>query len=225
MDSDAPSASLHSRLSAIARGFGSEETSRAVLLDVIRHFSGAKRVLDVGCGDGPFLDLVRERGIESVGVDACEVAAGDARERGHRVEVGDAEQLVRRFVQAGESFEGVMLSQVIEHMAPSEVLSLFDALALLLPQGSSLVVVTPNPRNLIVLSEVFWLDPTHLRPYPRPLIERLGVEAGFRVRESYDDPASRPRRSGLKRLLADLRSRLTGADRSAPMDSVVVFER
>ena len=91
--------------------------------------------------------------------------------------------------------------------------------------GGRLLVVTPNSRNLIVLSEVFWLDPTHVRPYPRALVERLGRAAGFTTVASYDDPASVPHRGFVRRWLAALRSRLSGADRSAPMDSVVVFDK
>ena len=86
-------------------------------------------------------------------------------------------------------------------------------------------VGTGDPRNLIVLEQLFWLDPTHVRPYPRPLLERLGRAAALQVVDSYDDPATVPKRSLPRRWLARLRSLCSGADRSSPLDSVVVFER
>ena len=84
------------------------------------------------------------------------------------------------------------------------------------------MVVTPNFRNQIVAEEVFWLDPTHRRPYPRLLVERLCIAQGLRVIASFDDPLSRPRRPWLRRVLARLRSALSGIDRHGGMDSIVV---
>lgn len=102
---------------------------------------------------------------------------------------------------------------------------LFAGLAAALAPGGRAVLVTPDPTNLVVITEVFWLDPTHVRPWPRPLLEALGRAAGLTVVESYGDPATTPRRPPLRRLLARIRSALSGADRSGPMDSVVVLGR
>jgi hypothetical protein len=47
--------------------------------------------------------------------------------------------------------------------------------------GGVLVIVTPNPRDLGVLGETFWLDPTHVRLYPVALLASMFEAAGFNV--------------------------------------------
>ena len=76
-----------------------------------------------------------------------------------------------------------------------------------------LLVATPNIQNHIVWSQVFWLDPTHVRPYPRPLLERLGEAAGFLVLASFDDANTRPRRAPGRAAIALVRSLLSGVDK------------
>jgi hypothetical protein len=44
------------------------------------------------------------------------------------------------------------------------------------------LLVTPNPADLTIMSEIFWLDPTHVRPYPTPLLEKMLRAIGFEIR-------------------------------------------
>jgi SAM-dependent methyltransferase len=207
---------------AVARSFVNEDEVRAVQRGYLRHFAGAPRVLDLGCGRGTFLGLLREAGIVGIGVDRD---PAPARAAGHEVVGGEAEEVLAAAAARGERFDGVFASHLVEHLPPERVPALVEGIAAVLGPGGRAVLVTPNVRNLVVLTETFWLDPTHVRPWPRLLIERLGAAAGLRVIASYDDPATVPRRSLLRRLLARVRSVLSGADRSAPMDSVVVLGR
>lgn len=188
-------------------------------------FAGAGRVLDLGCGRGIFLDLLREAGVAAVGIDASEAAVAACRERGHDARRADAVAALDDFAKRGETFGGIFASHVVEHLPPERVPALFAGLAAALAPGGRAVVVTPDPANLVVLTEVFWLDPTHVRPWPRPVLEAFGRAAGLNVVASYGDPATAPRRPPLRRLLARIRSALSGADRSGPMDSVMVFGR
>jgi O-antigen chain-terminating methyltransferase len=207
----------------LARAFSDPERVRAIQRGYLRFFAGADRVLDLGCGGGGFLDLLRDTGISALGVDASAAAVEELRARGHEVRVGDAVEALARMAGQGETFGGVFLSHVLEHLPPARAPELFRGVAGALRSGGRAVVVTPNPRNLLVITEVFWLDPTHVRPWPRPLVERLGAAVGLEVLESFDDPATAPPRSALRRIVARARSALSGADRSGPMDSVVVF--
>ncbi|MCU0726085.1 MAG: class I SAM-dependent methyltransferase [Planctomycetes bacterium] len=207
---------------AIARSFVDEEEVRAVQRGHLRHFRGARRVLDLGCGRGTFLGLLREAGIEGLGVDRD---PAPARAAGHEVVEGEVEAFLHGAAARGERFDGVFASHLVEHLPADHVPGLVERIAAVLSPGGRVVLVTPNARNLVVLTETFWLDPTHVRPWPRPLLGRLGEAAGLRVIESYDDRATLPRRSFPRRLLARIRSVLSGADRSGPMDSVVVMGR
>lgn len=209
-------------LATLAQGFVDPQQDRAVKRGYLRWFAGAARVLDLGCGHGAFLAVARAAGLDAIGCDASPAAIAACRAAGFTAEVGDAEAVLRR----GEHGADAMLcAHVVEHLPPAQVASLLAAIAAALAPGRHAVVVTPNVRNLIVLQETFWLDPTHLRPYPRPLLERLGRAAGLEVAASYDDASTRPRRAGIKRLLAWLRSRASGAERSSAMDAVVVFTK
>ncbi len=188
-------------------------------------FGPADRVLDVGCGRGAFVRMLQDSGRRAVGIDSSSAAVRAACADGLEVLAGDAVAVLRRLNLQGERFDGVMLAHVIEHFAPAEAADLLAAIAAVLRAGGKLVVVTPNFHNLIVATELFWLDPTHVRPYPRPLIERLGQRAGMSVLHSGADPATRPRRTYWKRSLATLRSLLSGADRSSGLDSLVVLTK
>jgi O-antigen chain-terminating methyltransferase len=40
---------------------------------------------------------------------------------------------------------------------------------------------TPNPENVIVATQTFWLDPTHVRPLPPALLEVVVIDAGLEI--------------------------------------------
>jgi hypothetical protein len=48
--------------------------------------------------------------------------------------------------------------------------------------GGLLLLITPNPEDICIMSDIFWLDPTHVRPYPKLLLQTMMESAGFRVR-------------------------------------------
>jgi O-antigen chain-terminating methyltransferase len=113
----------------------------------------------------------------------------------------------------------------VEHLTPTEVLDLLRNLVRVLEPGGRMVLVTPNPRCPEVMGHAFWLDPTHVRPYPRELLERAAAAAGLVTEESFDDPATRPGVPVVRRVRGFFAGLLTGMDMRPPMDSVVVLRR
>jgi SAM-dependent methyltransferase len=212
-------------LSSLARAFVDASSDPAVKQGYLRWFAGAGPVLDIGCGSGTFLDVLRLAGRAGRGIDASPQAVAACRSRGHDAICGDAIEVVRGLGQGGERFEGALLAHVVEHLVPEAALRLLRAVAAVLAPGGTVVIATPDPRNRIVLEETFWLDPTHIRPYPAALLAQLCDAVGLRVVGSYRDPATVPRRPAWKRALARVRSVLSGADRSSPLDLVVVARR
>ncbi|MFO1052932.1 MAG: class I SAM-dependent methyltransferase [Planctomycetota bacterium] len=209
-------------LDSIARSFVDAEQDRAIKRGYLRWFKGAMRVLDVGCGTGTLLEELRDVGVDALGVDASAGAVENCRARGLVAEQADALAWMTHRLTGTGTFDGIALVHVIEHLDPETARSVIECAARLLGKDGTLLVVTPNFRNQIVAEEVFWLDPTHRRPYPRLLVERLCIAQGLRVIASFDDPLSRPRRPWLRRVLARLRSALSGIDRHGGMDSIVV---
>ena len=129
------------------------------------------RVLDVGFGRGAFLDAAATAGFEAVGVDRDRDLVEAAKKRGHRAILGEIGQI--ETLLADEIFDGVMMSHIIEHLRPPETANLLSSLAAHSRPGSRLIIVTPNMSDWRVVSELFWMDTTHVRPYPAAAVREL----------------------------------------------------
>jgi O-antigen chain-terminating methyltransferase len=133
-------------------------------------------VLDVGCGRGEFLALLRAAGIRASGVESNPVAAALCRADGLEVEEGDALEILSRR-QAG-SLGAVVAFQVVEHWPPEAVFRFLREAARVLAPGGVLVAETINADSLSAL-RAFYLDPTHVRPLPPRALQFLAEAAGF----------------------------------------------
>lgn len=217
------------RAAAIARGFVDEVARPATLqarVALLRtHLPGMRRVLDVGCGAGAFLAQLRSEGIEARGIDADAEAVRAATAAGCSVHRGEAAAILEAMAREGLRFDAVVLSHVVEHLDPERALALFERIHAVLAPSGLLLIATPDVRNHIVLSELFWLDPTHVRPYPARLLERMGDATGFACAASLRDPTTKPRRAWWRRAVAWVRSALGGVDKSGPQDLVVLLRR
>jgi len=140
-------------------------------------FPRGSRVLDIGCGDGVFLDLLAARAIQGVGVERDPDAAHAARQRGHEVHCADA---LRFLASRPGPFNGVFVGHVVEHMVPADARDLVRLCERELAPLGTLVILTPNYRDFVVRRQ-FWADPTHVRPYPRRLLCDLVAGAGLEV--------------------------------------------
>lgn len=134
-------------------------------------------VLDVGAGRGYILEALRARGVDYVGIDNSPEAAAEARQLGVDIVVQDAFEFMK--LQSG--FGGVLISHVIEHFEPAQAAELLRLAHRMLRPDGTIVIVTPNPQDWLVISEIFWLDPTHVRPYPAQLVTAMLESAGFIV--------------------------------------------
>jgi O-antigen chain-terminating methyltransferase len=123
------------------------------------------------------LELLRDRGVEAVGVDLSAGMVASAREKGLAMEHGDV------FTWLAErppgSLGGILCSHVVEHLWPADHVRLAHLCVSALREGGVLIVETPNPKSLIAGSVNFSCDPTHLRPvFPETLAFILEA-AGF----------------------------------------------
>jgi O-antigen chain-terminating methyltransferase len=134
-------------------------------------------VLDLGCGDGVFLGLLREAGVAARGVDRSEAAVARAREAGLEVREGDL--LAELDASADGSLGGVVSFQVLEHLSLPAVLRLLRTARRKLRPGGVLVVETVNLASLIVFARAWTLDPTHRLPLHPLTLRFLADEAGF----------------------------------------------
>lgn len=134
-------------------------------------------VLDVGCGRGEWLDLLRENHLQASGIDLNRVLLALCQERGLPVMEAEAVAYLRSLPEA--SLGAVTVFHVIEHLPLPHLLDLLDAALRALKPGGVAIFETPNPNNMFVSSRYFYLDPTHRHPIP-PLLGRFLAEArGF----------------------------------------------
>lgn len=133
--------------------------------------------LDLGCGRGEWLELLGEAGFASKGVDLDDGMLAACRERALNVEMADAVTSLRAL--PNDSVALVSAFHLVEHMPFAEVQKLIcEALRVLQP-GGLLIMETPNPENLVVGASSFYMDPTHLRPVPPPLLGFVVEYSGF----------------------------------------------
>jgi 2-polyprenyl-3-methyl-5-hydroxy-6-metoxy-1,4-benzoquinol methylase len=184
-------------------------------------FPAKGRVLDVGCGEGVFLEHLRANGYRAIGVDSSADDVAAARARGLEVVQDDALAFLAR---SRGAFEGIFCAHVIEHLPTDGAVSLIEHVREALTPGGRAIVITPDPLDLEVITERFWLDLTHVRPYPEALLVSLFRELGFRVLAHGNDPRS-ARRASWKNWPIHLYQRLRFGRHAFRGDVFVVAER
>jgi O-antigen chain-terminating methyltransferase len=158
-------------------GTGEDEV-RKLQQPFVKLFRQRGPVLDIGCGRGQFLELLAAAGIEAVGLDHSEEAVAACKSKGFEVHFEDANSFLRR---SPARFGGIFCSHVIEHMSYEDAINFMELCQQALLPGGRLLIVTPNPEDLAIISEIFWLDPTHVRPYPMLLLCTMLRAVGLRV--------------------------------------------
>jgi SAM-dependent methyltransferase len=156
---------------------GSREAIRAQQVHYAALFAGASDVLDLGCGRGEFLDILREQGIGARGLDTNHEMVELCRARGLDVTEGDALAHLRALPHA--SLGGLFAAQVVEHLAPPYLASLLEAAHAALRPGACVALETINPACWTAFFESYLRDPTHVRPYHPETLSYLVTAAGF----------------------------------------------
>jgi len=156
---------------------GSEEYVTAGQQIYLPYFEGRKNVLDIGCGRGEFLKMMRQAGIPARGIELSAESVALCRAAGLEAEIADVYPYLAGLPEA--SFDGIFCSQVVEHLPPERLPELIRLCAGRLAQGGVIAIETPNPECLAIFATHFYLDPTHTRPVPHPLLifylEEFGV--------------------------------------------------
>ena len=166
---------------------GSRDEIRSRLTGYLPLFDGASDVLDVGCGRGEFLDLLREQGIGARGVDINAGMVEECRARGLDASVGDA--LAYLEAQEDESLGGIFAAQVVEHLEPGYLVRLLNVAGRKLGPGARIVLETINPRYWFAFFDSYIRDITHVRPlHPDTLTYLLGASGFQRTSVRYLAP-------------------------------------
>jgi O-antigen chain-terminating methyltransferase len=164
-----------------ARMRGSTEQIRERQRPYVDDFRGAAPVLDVGCGRGELLGLLRDAGIEARGIDADADMVAYARGEGLEVEQADAIAHLQQMPD--ESLSGIFAGQVVEHLPPATLFRFLELAAQKLRSGGLFIAETINPLSPLALRSYF-ADLTHAQPLVPETLELLARQAGFRTVET-----------------------------------------
>ena len=156
---------------------GSEEEIRRRQTFYVPYFRGAGQVLDLACGRGEFLELLREAGVNARGVDLDPACVEICRAKGLDVEQRGAFDCLEQLPPS--TLDAIFCSHFVEHLPAAQVPELIRLASSRLVPGGLLAVETPNPQCLATLAAAFYADPTHQRPLPAPLLRFYFEEAGF----------------------------------------------
>jgi len=148
--------------------------------------SGPRRILDVGCGDGRFLGLLRDFGSpewELVGVDFDPKVVESCRAQGFEAFASRMED----FREGEGSYDAVVMLQLIEHVEdPVEICRRVNAL---LRPGGHFIVETPNLAGLDYrgFRGRWWGHyhfPRHWNLFTTDALHRMLREQGFEIARS-----------------------------------------
>jgi len=134
-------------------------------------------IVDLGCGRGEWLELLKEEGYKALGVDTNQVLLDRCRARGLEVIDNDALKYLRGLPD--NSLSAVTGFHIIEHLQIAVLISLLDEIVRVLLPGGLVIFETPNPENVLVGSNFFYFDPTHRNPVPSLLVKFLLESRGF----------------------------------------------
>ncbi len=156
-----------------------EETK--IYLPVLKNAGITGDILDVGCGRGEWLTVLKEAGFQARGVDHNRIVVQHCRELSLDVVEGEALEYLGSL--ANESLSAVSAFHFAEHLPLKTLVRFLDEAGRTLRPGGLLILETPNPENLLVGSCNFYLDPTHKNPIPIPTMQLLLEARGFLCQE------------------------------------------
>jgi 2-polyprenyl-3-methyl-5-hydroxy-6-metoxy-1,4-benzoquinol methylase len=189
--------------------WGQEESHlQKIQRKFLNYFPKEGRVVDLGSGRGIFLDLLGQAGFDPVGVEMDQTMYDLSTKQGHKVNFGEALDFLQK---SSEKYDGIFASHVIEHMEIESGKALIEAMKSHLKPGGVMIIITPRPGSLWS-SENFWLDTTHVRPYPFELMKRL--VAPLEIVAGGIEPDSDPTKdySQLAKIKLAVRKRLIGPE-------------
>jgi 2-polyprenyl-3-methyl-5-hydroxy-6-metoxy-1,4-benzoquinol methylase len=157
---------------------GSQDDIKWKQKSYLAYFNNGGPVLDIGCGRGEFLELLKEASIPALGIDINQEMVTHCLSKG--LKASQAEGLGYLQGLADESLGGIFLAQVIEHLEAEFLRELVRVSFAKLKPGGVLLAETINPQCLTTFSGAFYLDMSHNNPIHPEAARFLWESLGFR---------------------------------------------
>jgi O-antigen chain-terminating methyltransferase len=159
---------------------GSREDIKRRQMSFLPYFEKCSHVLDIGCGRGEFLEILRDNNIAAIGVDLDGDMIAYCRSRQLQVTQSDAVMYLEKLED--KSLDGIFIDQVVEHLEPDYLFRLLALCYQKLKYGYYVVIETVNPLSFVSFVN-FYIDMTHKRPIHPETLQFLMNIAGFRESE------------------------------------------
>lgn len=156
---------------------GSRDLIKQRQADFLCYFEQCSNVLDIGCGRGEFLELLKDNDINARGVDVNKDMVDYCNSKGLDVEMQDAIAYLEK--TEDKSLDGIFIDQVVEHLEPDYLLKLLLLCNQKLKYGYYLVAETVNPLSLVSFAN-FYIDLTHKKPVHPETLKFIFGSVGFR---------------------------------------------
>ena len=146
-------------------------------------------VLDLGCGRGEWLELLKDNKLEGRGVDLNSAMIAQCKEHHLDVIHRDAIDYMRSLRTNSQG--GVTGFHIIEHLPFETLMDFFREARRILKPGGIAIFESPNCKNLVVGAANFNIDPTHRNPVFPETAEFMLQSHGFeRIQIEYSSPVA-----------------------------------
>ncbi len=154
-------------------------------------------LIDLGCGRGEWLQVLKEHHLAARGIDSNTACVAECTENGLSASLGDLLDTLTQLPDA--SCGSVTMFQVLEHLPFDVVVNVLREARRVLIPGGVFIGEVPNSETLRVGASTFWIDPTHQRPLFPAVLAFLASTVGFTgVAGKYSSPlAPIPNLTGL----------------------------
>ena len=132
--------------------------------------------VDLGAGRGETVQVMRDHGLSSFGIDADESVVTAAEKKGIDVRLSDIDTFLDN--REASSLDVVTAIQVVEHVNADQLESWLEKIHRVLKPGGIFIAETPNPHAIDAF-KAFWVDVTHVRPYYPESLLHMAQSAGF----------------------------------------------
>ena len=170
---------------------GSESDIRSKFKIYIHYFDPSWKVLDLGCGRGEMLELLRDNGIKAVGVELNDNMYAICKNKGLHVVKMDMVAYLTSLTPG--TFSAAFMAQVAEHLEFDYFMTLLRELHSKISDSGIVIIETPNPKSLSIFHDSYFIDPSHKNPVHSDLLKFMLEQAGFEFVEvlELDKPAVR----------------------------------
>jgi SAM-dependent methyltransferase len=134
-------------------------------------------IVDLGCGRGEWLRLLQSHHYQCRGIDLNSNMLAHCQQQGLDVVEMDALDYLKTLPD--NSVAVITGFHIIEHIPFVQLIHLLREIKRVLQPGGLSILETPNPHNVLVGTNNFYIDPTHIKPLPSGLVDLLHRHLGF----------------------------------------------